>query len=590
MARAYGLSRYFLVGCFSLALILALQLIPHSHLFFVDDYIQRGAIEGVVQDFGSPPFRLYEFYDGSAERWQRQTERGPLPWFASPELTIRFFRPLSSGLLTLDHALFGNRTWGYRLDATLWYLLLVVAYGLWVRRIIPLGPGDPAGSSTPGRPWHPAAMLAMLIFVVSDNHWLNIFWNAGRWVLVSTALTLLGCVFYGNWRSDGWRPGLYLGVLMFAAGLLSGEVALAILAFPFAGEVFCPAGSRAGRLKGIALLSIVAIGYLAFYAAGGYGTHGSNLYLNPMDEPARYLARLPGRLLTMSGELFLWIPANWRSAGTDAAGLALFAFFLVPAFRSESPDTRSRLLALLTGVAASMLPLAGGDPNIRNLMVPFIGAAALLGIGIRSWWPILQGRTWLRWVAVPLVACVSVIHLGIAPYRWFTRPARYHANATAQRDYIRGAGLIDANAPPERVVFLTGHLGGFYGEYFYRRLEGLPLAECWWLLSTAYAEHVYHRTDANRLELELVARELLIGEGGVFRSLATPIRAGDRIALKGLEVEILGVGAVGATRIAFTFDRNLDDPALVFLAGPNGFIKRVNPPAIGESLRLPSPE
>jgi hypothetical protein len=53
----------------------------------------------------------------------------------------------------------------------------------------------------------------------------------------------------------------------------------------------------------------------------------------------------------------------------------------------------------------------------------------------------------------------------------------------------------------------------FYGEYFYRRLEGLPLAECCWLLSTADAEHIYHRTQANRLELELEARELLIGEG-----------------------------------------------------------------------------
>jgi len=46
---------------------------------------------------------------------------------------------------------------------------------------------------------------------------------------------------------------------------------------------------------------------------------------------------------------------------------------------------------------------------------------------------------------------------------------------------------------------------------------------------------------------------------------------------------------VGATRIAFTFDRNLDDPSLVFLAGPYGFIERVNPPPIGESLRLRSP-
>jgi hypothetical protein len=377
--------------------------------------------------------------------------------------------------------------------------------------------------------------------------------------------------------------------MMFIAGLLSGEVALAILAFPLAGEIFCPAGGRAGRLKGIALLSIVAIGYLAFYAAAGYGTHGSNLYLNPIEEPARYLARLPRRSLAMSGELLFWIPANLRSARAEAVGLTLLAVLLVPAFGSGSRDTRSRLLALLTGVAGSMLPLAGGDPNTRNLMVPFIGTAALLGIGVHSWWGILRRATWHRWVAVPLVSYTCVVHLGIAPYRWVTRPARYEANATAHRNYLRGAGLIDANAPHQRVVFLTSPLGSFYGEYFYRRLETPLLAESWWLLSTAYAGHIYHRTGANRLELELAGRELLIGEAGVFRSLSTPIHAGDRIQLKGLEVEILGVGAVGATRIAFTFDRNLDDPSLVFLAGPNRFTKRVTPPAIGGSLRLPSP-
>jgi hypothetical protein len=299
LARVHGLSRYFVIGCVSLALILALQLFPHSHLFFIDDYIQLGAMDGVIQDFGSPPFRLYEFYDGSAKRLQRQTEEGPLPWFADPKLKIRFFRPLSSGLLTLDHALFGHRTWGYRIQATLWYLLLVVAYGHWVRRIIPLAPGDRAGSTTAGRAWHPAAMLALLIFVVSDKHWLNVFWSAGRWVLVSTALATLGCAFYTSWRTDRWRSGPYLSVMTFIAALLAGEVALAILAYPVAGEIFCPARNRPGRLKGLALLSILAIGYLAFYAVSGYGTHGSTLYLNPMDDPARYLARLPSRILAM---------------------------------------------------------------------------------------------------------------------------------------------------------------------------------------------------------------------------------------------------------------------------------------------------
>ena len=589
LARVYGLSRYFLAGCALLALVLALQLIRHSHLFPGDDYIHLGTLDGVIQDYGSAPFGLYEFYDGSTERWQRQIERGPLPWFADPELKLRFFRPLSSALLALDHALFGGRTWGYRIDATLWFLLLVVAYGLWVRRIIPLAPADPSGSSSPERSWHPAAMLALLVFVVSDNHWLNILWSAGRWVLVSTALTVLGCVFYAKWRSDGWRPGLYLSVLAIIGGFLSGEVALAILAFPLALEIFSPARERAAQLKGLAVLCVLAIGYLGFYSAGGYGTHGSNAYLNPMDEPATYLARLPGRILAMSSELFLWIPAALQNERAGVAGLAFVAVLIVPAFRQESPATRSRLLALLTGVGGSMLPLAAGDANTRNLMIPMIGVAALVGIGIHSWWKILHGRSWTRWVAVGVIASTSAIHLGIAPYRWFTRPAGFEQRAAVFKETVHTANLIDASIPDQRAVFLTGVLGAFYPEYFLRLLEGPPLPECFWLLSTADAEHVYHRTAANHLELELVSRELLSGDGGAFRSLRTPIRAGDRVRLKGLEVEILEVGEVGARRVGFTFDRNLDDPSLIFLAGPLIALEKVVPPAIGESIRLPSP-
>ena len=588
LARVYELQRYFLVGCISLALILALQLIRHSHLFPGDDYIHLGTLDGVIQDYGTAPFELYSFYDGSTDRWQRQIEKGPLPWFADPTLKFRFFRPLSSGLLALDYAVFGHRTWGYRIDATLWFLLLVVAYGLWVRRVVPPAPADRTESPSLEQSWHPAAMLALLIFVVADNHWLDILWSAGRWVLVSTALTVLGCAFYARWRTDAWGPGLYLSVVAIVGGFLSGEVALAILAFPFAGEIFAPEEGRAGRIKGLALLCILAIGYLVFYKVGGYGTHGSNVYLNPMEEPATFLARLPTRILAMSGELFLWTQASFEDVRAGIAGLALFAVIVSPAFRSKAAVSRSRLAALLVGTGGSMLPLASGDPNTRNLMVPLIGVAALVGIGIHSWWSILHTRTWHRWVAVPVLFVTIAIHLGISPYRWFTRPAGFERRAASFKEIVRRSNLIDARIPGQRAVFLTGVLGAFFPEYFLRRLEGPALPECWWLLSTANAEHVYQRTAPNRLELELVGRDLLSGDGGAFRSLTTPIHAGDRVRLKGLEVEILEVGKVGAKRVGFTFDRNLDDPSLVFLAGPLIALEKVVPPAIGKTLRLPS--
>jgi hypothetical protein len=211
-------------------LILTVPLIPHSH-FHGDDYIQIGTLEGVFDRFGTAPFDLYSFTDGSLERNKRQIETGPVPWFVHPEMKVHFFRPVSSALLSLDHALFGRNIRAYRIQAILWYVLLVLAFGAWARLMIP---------SADGGFWPPAAILALIIFAVSDSQWVNVLWTAGRWVLVTTAFALAGCAAYLRWRLHGWRPGRYLSVAAMVMALLSGEVALAVLAYLLAFEIVSP--------------------------------------------------------------------------------------------------------------------------------------------------------------------------------------------------------------------------------------------------------------------------------------------------------------------------------------------------------------
>jgi hypothetical protein len=574
-------SQHFLACCVSLALILSLQLVPHSHFVSGDDYIHLGTLDGSVHDFGSGPFRLYEFMDGSAERLRRQMEKGPMPWFTEPGIKIQFLRPISSGLVALDHSIFGHRSWGYRIQGILWYVVLVVAHALWTRGIVP----DSAGRQwTAAGRWHPTAMLATLMFVVCDNQWFNVFWTAGRWVLVSSALALLGCVFYDRWRS-GWRPGLPLAIVAIVGGLLSGEVALAVLAFPLAAEIIHPPGDRTGRFRGLIVLLSLGVSYLLFYVLLGYGSKGTDVYLSPMGDPLAYLAQLPTRMLEMSGEVFFLI----RGGGGDrevsgAAGLALLSVLLIPAFHRGNTALRFRVGALLAAVGASMMPLAAGDPNIRNLQVPFIGASVLLAIGLRSWWTMLRdGRLWLRAAAVPLILGTAFIHFGMAPYRWLRRPAEYEASTVLKDKWMREMPLTDAEVPDQRAVFLTGNLGNNHGAYFFRVVEGLPMPKYWWLLSATRTEHIYSRPTSNRLELETVGREL---QGWMRRPT---FHVGERLGFPGLDVEILEVGNRGPTRVAFTFDRSLDDPSLIFIAGDAEKIKTIAPPAIGKSIRLPAP-
>jgi hypothetical protein len=75
----------------------------------------------------------------------------------------------------------------------------------------------------------------------------------------------------------------------------------------------------------------------------------------------------------------------------------------------------------------------------------------------------------------------------------------------------------------------------------------------------------------------------------VVRSARNPIRQGEMFELRGLRVEVLQVGEHGPTKVMLTFDRNLEDPSLIFMAVRDGGLQRVEPPKDGESLTLPSP-
>src|SRR4051794_28837520 len=63
--------------------------------FILDDYMHASMIEGSI-GVRRGPFDLYDFVNDV----DRATflERGLLPWWSHPRLTIRFFRPLSSAL------------------------------------------------------------------------------------------------------------------------------------------------------------------------------------------------------------------------------------------------------------------------------------------------------------------------------------------------------------------------------------------------------------------------------------------------------------------------------------------------------------
>ena len=102
-----------------LAMLLAL---PTLWLpFMLDDTFHRLALEGWlsgeaahpyfdgwVDPYGLPScFRFFE--PGRGEHF--------MPWWTDPDLTIRFWRPLSSLDALVDHVAFGDRAWAWHLHS-----------------------------------------------------------------------------------------------------------------------------------------------------------------------------------------------------------------------------------------------------------------------------------------------------------------------------------------------------------------------------------------------------------------------------------------------------------------------------------------
>jgi hypothetical protein len=304
-------------------------------------------------------------------------------------------------------------------------------------------------------------------------------------------------------------------------------------------------------------------------------------------------------MLAMCGETFLWFSASlWnvesmrgQVALTGVGGLAFMTVLLWPVYRFGSAKQKIVLDRLLLGTLGSLLVLAAGSPGSRNLIIPFIGASAMIGIAVYHWWAILRGKSGLLRGAAAVVCLIALfIHLGIAPYRWFTEPARLKGSSDAQASMIRVLDVADENVPDQRTVFLTMHFAACWNGYFQRRFETLPMPAYWWTLSAADCEHRYHRTWPERLVLETVGGEMMsTSMESVVRSARTPILVDETFDLRGMRVRVVEVGDHGPTKVEFMFDRDLDDPSLNFMAVINGELRRVVIPPAGETLILRSP-
>jgi hypothetical protein len=169
----------------------------------------------------------------------------------------------------------------------------------------------------------------------------------------------------------------------------------------------------------------------------------------------------------------------------------------------------------------------------------------------------------------------AVIHLVLAPITRLITPyvmgAMLHQRvATAMADVELDPERLSA----QRVVVLRApdFMIGLHA-YFYRVLYGLPMPRSWRTLTWSPRPQRHDARGDRRVRAR--ARRP--------RRQASRLAVGDVVDLDGMRATVLARGERGPTRVRFQFDRPLDDPDLVLLAWRDDRLRRITPPAVGDS-------
>jgi hypothetical protein len=535
-----------------------------------DDFVLTAALDDADLARGHAPFDLFAFATGDAADAAHLRDVGAFPWWADASSRIHFFRPLASLTHAVDHALWPDSPTADHLHSACWYALAVAMLWLVLRR-----------SSVP----RGVAALGLLLYAVDSGHAGAVAWISSRNSVMAATFG-----FATLWAHDRWRRGVagpMPALAWFALALASGEGGVATLGYLVAYSLVLEAKAR---LRALAPYVALLVGFSIGYALGRYGAACTSQYIDPVGEPLRFagaaVARLPIYLETAIGgpPSDAWIayamihPALPYAVWALAVSLVgAFVWLAWPVIRA---DRECRFW--LVGSVLATLPACAGFPSDRLLLLG--GAGGIVAVS-RVIVAFARDR---RRVARGAALWLAIHGVVLAPLAFVARGA---SGATLQEVFA----IADRSLPADpaiadkTVVILDVPLQPMiYYALFARAADGRPRPARTWLLATGAAGFVCERIARDTVRLAsrdgLVSRELDM----MLRAPHRDLRPGEAIELAGLHVvvdEVTGDGRPAVVR--FRFDRDLDDPQLVWMRwSPAGLI-RVPVPALGRAIALP---
>ncbi len=544
--------------------------------FANDDFVHRLWLEGAFADYTPPPHALYEFTGSRTRDWLVAHEY--VPWFTDPNWSLRFFRPLSSYSLALDHWLFGRSALAAHMHSLLWFVALAATVTTLLRRWLP----------------QRASTLASLVYVVASGHATGVAWVASRHVLVGGTFGALALLCYVRSREGESRPGRWAAPLFFAIALCASEIGLGVAVFVVLYELIERCDALRVRLRAALPITLVSLVYLIFYASAGYGARGSAAYLSPFGNSLAFAAAAGTRVPQLAAELYAAVPSMVSSTLPLAAALALAGLgvlatgataLLVRLYQTDAALAR-RYWFLGAASIVSLVPLAGGFIGGRMLPLASMGAAAVIGGLLDTLLARAGAASGLRrFGSYAIVAALCLPHLVLSPLARLGLPFAFRQMEQAEQAI---AAHAEVDGCPARstvytlpgsdptVSMYSGVALGFLQPQRMQQLRGLVA------LSMTAREQKLERTGDDTFELSTFGPAALSPFEAVYRQ--APARLGDTVRTNGLTAEVLAEQGGVATRVRFRFTRGAE--AVCLMRWHRGALRRIQL-ARGSSLALP---
>jgi len=568
------------IACLVLGLILASPALAVP--FALDDYFHLANLEG-LSAAKLRWWELFTFAPADAARRSALIAEGTMPWWSAADLRLAFFRPLSSALVVMDHAVFGRWAPGWHLHALLWWGALLVCVGRCYRRVLPAG----------------LALFSLLLFAIDDAHWMPIAWLAARNGQVAMVPALLGLMAHLRWREEGWRAGAVLAPLGLAVGLLGGEVAFGVLAYVLAFEVVGRTRTPGdGPGRGLLPYAPVLVVYAVVRKAAGAGVSGSGSYLDPTHDPVGFAGSAPGRVTALIADAVFNVPGELWGAGTLARGilvaagllaLALVVLWLRRALAVLPPAEARAVRWLALGALLALVPGAASMMGERILLPASLGAAAVFAVLVRDGarrWRAARGQGFLRRAALGLlIAAVALPNLVLAPPMlmakilfWRKMADRTHAGV-CRLPLDRPTGIVVLWSDDPSVLLFAGAV---------RRLQCPEAMTSWTVLSISPHPQQLERTSPATLALTTRDQPLLDSawELGV-RAPGRPLRAGDSVVQAGgLRLTVAAVRDGRPTELRIEAPGPLEQGPFGFFVWRKGGLSPFPLPPQGASVTL----